>query len=208
MQKTTRSRLWSYRILDGSECRAGLPRWRSPRSLVFGMNVFGSVMVALALGPTFPTSVLAQSAVAAPSPMSAGQDPVRQASEALMQWRRDWENRDFERFSAHYAEAFQSTGLDRVTYLERKRGIFEKRPWQRIRISEVLWIAQQGTPDALSVRFFQEYDSPQGNDRSRKEQRWIRANQRWLLAGETEVIMSEADATRTRTKSATGGGGK
>jgi hypothetical protein len=133
---------------------------------------------------------------------------VRQASEALMQWRRDWENRDFERFSAHYAEAYQSTGLDRVTYLERKRGIFEKRPWQRIRISEVLWVAEQGTPDALSVRFIQEYDSPQGSDRSRKEQRWIRANQRWQLASETEVILSEADAGRTRAKSGAGVIGK
>jgi len=208
MQRTTRSRLWSYRVSEGRECRAGLARWRFTRSLAFVMSVFGRVMVALALASTFSTSVVAQPAVSAPSPMSAGQDPVRQASEALMQWRRDWENRDFERFSAHYAEAFQSTGLDRVTYLERKRGIFEKRPWQRIRISEVLWIAQQGTPDALSVRFVQEYDSPQGSDRSRKEQRWIRANQRWQLAGETELIMSEADASRTRTKSATGGVGK
>ena len=172
------------------------------------MNLFGSVLVVLALVSTFPRSVVAQPAVSPLSPMYAGQDPVRQASEALMQWRRDWENRDFERFSAHYAEAFQSTGLDRATYLERKRGIFEKRPWQRIRISEVLWIVQQGTPDALSVRFVQEYDSPQGSDRSRKEQRWIRANQRWQLASETESVLTEIDANRTRTKSGIGGLGK
>ena len=178
------------------------------RSLAFGMNVFGRVMVALSFASTFSTLVVAQPAVSVPSPMSAGQDPVRQASDALMQWRRDWENRDFERFSAHYAEAFQSTGLDRATYLERKRGIFEKRPWQRIRISEVLWIVQQGTPDALSVRFVQEYDSPQGSDRSRKEQRWIRANQRWQLASETESVLTEIDANRTRTKSGIGGLGK
>jgi hypothetical protein len=172
----------------------------------------GAGLVALTLALTVAlvpaTSAAAQPIVVAPSPIAAGQDPVRQASEALMQWRRDWENRDFERFSAHYAEAYQSTGLDRVTYLERKRGIFEKRPWQRIRISEVLWVAEQGTPDALSVRFIQEYDSPQGSDRSRKEQRWIRANQRWLLAGETEVILSEADASRTRPKSGAGVIGK
>jgi len=172
------------------------------------MNLFGALVVASTLASTLTTSVVAQPAVVAESPISASQDPVRQASEALMQWRRDWENRDFERFSAHYAETFQSTGLDRITYLERKRGIFEKRPWQRIRISEVLWVAEQGTPDELSVRFIQEYDSPQGSDRSRKEQRWIRANQRWQLAGETEVILSEADAGRTRAKSGAGVIGK
>jgi uncharacterized protein YchJ len=95
-----------------------------------------------------------------------------------------------------------------VTYLERKRGIFEKRPWQRIRISEILWLAAQGTPEALTVRFVQEYDSPQGSDRSRKEQRWIRANQRWQLASETESVLTEIDANRTRTKSGIGGLGK
>jgi len=187
-------------------------RWRAARSLALGMNLLGpelaALTVALTVALVLATSAVAQPIVVAPSPIAAGKDPVRQASEALMQWRRDWENRDFERFSAHYAEAYQSTGLDRVTYLERKRGIFEKRPWQRIRISEVLWVAEQGTPDALSVRFIQEYDSPQVSDRSRKEQRWIRANQRWLLAGETEVILSEADASRTRPKSGAGVIGK
>ena len=182
-------------------------RWDA-RWPAFGSNLLGAGLAALTLALVPATSAAAQPIVVAASPISAGQDPVRQASEALMQWRRDWENRDFERFSAHYAEAYQSTGLDRVTYLERKRGIFEKRPWQRIRISEVLWVAEQGTPDALSVRFIQEYDSPQGSDRSRKEQRWIRANQRWLLAGETEVILSEADASRTRPKSGAGVIGK
>jgi len=138
----------------------------------------------------------------------SAQDPVRQASEALIQWRRDWENRDFERFSAHYSEVFQSAGVDRPTYLARKRVIFERRPWQRIRINEVLWFSEQGSPDALTVRFIQEYDSPQGSDRSRKEQRWVRANQRWLLAGETEAIFAETDAGRARTKSVTGSIGK
>jgi len=180
----------------------------APRVQAFGLKLLGTLIVSLTLASTFATSVVAQPAAVISSPISAAQDPVLQAAEALMQWRRDWENRDFERFSAHYADAFQSTGLDRVTYLERKRGIFEKRPWQRIRISEILWIAQEGTPQALSVRFVQEYDSPQGSDRSRKEQRWIRANQRWQLAGETEVLMSEADATRTRTKSGMSGAGK
>jgi len=187
--------------------KPGLPaRRRAARSLALGLLSLGGAWV-------FPATVVAQSiegrsTAAVSSSFLAAQDPVRQASEALLQWRRDWENRDFERFSAHYSEAFQSAGLDRVTYLERKRGIFEKRPWQRIRISEILWIAHEATPQALSVRFVQEYDSPQGSDRSRKEQRWIRANQRWQLAGETEVLISEADATRTRTKSGTSGAGK
>ena len=143
-----------------------------------------------------------------PAHALSAQDPVRQASEALIQWRKDWENRDFERFSAHYSEAFQSGGVDRLTYLARKRVIFERRPWQRIRINEVLWFSEQGSPDALTVRFIQEYDSPQGSDRSRKEQRWVRANQRWLLAGETEAIFAETDAGRARTKSVIGGNGK
>ena len=164
--------------------------------------------LAAVVGASSATLVGAQSPAAPSTSVLTGQDPVRQASEALAQWRRDWENRDFERFSAHYADAFQSAGLDRVSYLERKRGIFEKRPWHRVRINEVLWIAGQGSPDALLVRFIQEYDSPQGNDRSRKEQRWVRANQRWLLASETEVILAETDASRTRTKSVAGGIGK
>jgi len=158
--------------------------------------------------PALPQAVAPPLGVRAPNNVLSVEDPVRQASEALIQWRKDWENRDFERFSAHYAEAFQSTGLDRLTYLQRKRGIFEKRAWHRIRISDVLWIAERGSPDVMSVRFIQEYDSPQGSDRSRKEQRWVRANQGWQLASETEVILSETDASRSRTKSGTGSIGK
>jgi len=182
--------------------------WRIARSLALGINLLGAGSAVLSVASVVVTSAVAQSITVATPSISASQDPVRQASDALMQWRRDWENRDFERFSAHYAEAFQSTGLDRATYLERKRGIFEKRPWQRIRISEILWLAAQGTPEALTVRFVQEYDSPQGSDRSRKEQRWIRANQRWQLVAEAEVVLTETDAGRARTKSGAGGIGK
>jgi hypothetical protein len=136
------------------------------------------------------------------------QDPVRQASEALMQWRRDWENRDFERFAAHYSDAYRSGGVDRITYLERKRVIFEKRPWQRVRINEVLWVAEYGSPDSILVRFVQEYDSPQGGERSRKEQRWTRTNQRWQLASESDLTSSEIDTTKAKPKSGTGGTSK
>jgi hypothetical protein len=54
------------------------------------------------------------------------------------------------------------------------------------------------------VRFVQEYDSPQGGDRSRKEQRWIRTNQRWQLASETDLPLSEIDTTKAKPKSGTG----
>lgn len=178
-------------------------RRRALGSLALGVLVWGGLVGSATVAAQSTDGRLA-AGVNQVSP--GGQDPVRQASEALMQWRRDWENRDFERFSAHYAEAFQSNGLDRITYLERKRGIFEKRPWQRIRIHDVLWVAEQGTPDTLTVRFVQEYDSPQGSDRSRKEQRWIRANQRWRLAAEVEVLLSESDASRARAKAVAGGG--
>ena len=177
-------------------------RRRSAESTALGILFFIAVVGAQTAAAQ-PIERRATAALESPNP--AGQDPVRQASGALMQWRRDWENRDFERFSAHYAEAFQSNGLDRLTYLERKRGVFEKRPWQRIRINEVLWIAEQGLPDALSVRFIQEYDSPQGSDRSRKEQRWVRVNQRWQLAGETELFLSELDPNRAKARSGAGG---
>ena len=174
-----------------------------------GRVVYATAVVSILLGPVSGLGLTVGRELAAAQPVqSLGQDPVRQASEALMQWRRDWENRDFERFAAHYGDAFRSGGLDRQAYLERKRVIFEKRPWQRVRINEVLWIAEQSSPDVLSVRFVQEYDSPQGGDRSRKEQRWVRVNQRWQLSSETEVPFSEVDANRARTKSGIGGVGK
>ena len=171
--------------------------------------VHAIAVVSILLGPVMGQGLPVGAGLAtAQSAHPPGQDPVRQASEALMQWRRDWENRDFERFAAHYSDAFRSGGLDRITYLERKRVIFEKRPWQRVRIGEVLWIAEQSSPDALSVRFIQEYDSPQGGDRSRKEQRWVRVNQRWQLTSETEVPLSEVDANRARIKPGAGGPAK
>jgi len=168
-----------------------------------GLSFFSALAFAQST-TTIPQPRVASIGVRSPASVLPVQDPVRQASDALIQWRKDWENRDFERFSAHYSEAFQSGGIDRQTYLTRKRAIFERRPWQRIRLNEVLWIAEQANPDVLLVRFIQEYDSPLGGDRSRKEQRWIRVNQQWQLAVETEVILSESDSTRSRSRSGTG----
>ena len=127
---------------------------------------------------------------------AGGRDPVRQAGEALLLWRRDWENRDFDRFAAHHAEGFRANGLDRSSFLERKRSIFEKRPWHRIRLTEVLWLVEQNAPDTLTVRFGQEYESPQGTERTRKEQRWIRVGERWQLASEREMTAAESDPAR------------
>jgi len=142
-----------------------------------------------------------------PNKISA-QDPVHQAAEALSQWRRDWENRDLDRFSTHYADGFQSGDLDRQAYLERKRGTFEKRPWQRIQIQDVLWIAENGSPNSLSVRFIQDYQSPQASGRSRKQQRWVRNGSRWQIASESEVAITDSDTGRPRVKSITAGYGK
>jgi hypothetical protein len=162
-----------------------------------------------ALSTAAQANSVAPAAIAAPklSPF-AGPDPVRQATEALFRWSKDWENRDFERFAAHYSEIFRSGSLDRQTYLDRKRTGFEKRPWHRVRIEEILWIAEQGTPDALTVRFLQNYNSPQGVACSRKEQQWVREGQRWQMASETEVALTESEIGSLRNKAVICGVGK
>ena len=154
--------------------------------VVSGPVVSGSSTGALPSKVAGPESV-------SPATLVDSRDPIVQASAALMLWRRDWENRDFERFAAHHADNFQVGQVDRATFLERKRAIFEKRPWHRIRVTEVLWLAEQGTPDALTARFVQEYESPQGADRIRKEQRWRRAKTGgWRLELEREELLAES----------------
>jgi murein L,D-transpeptidase YafK len=123
-------------------------------------------------------------------------DPVKQATAALMQWRKDWENRDFERFSAHHAAEFRVEGADRERFLERKRAIFEHRPWHRIRLSEVLWIVDGSNPTRLTVQFVQDYESAAWSERSRKEQRWAREADGWRLIGEQEAPLPDAVGSR------------
>jgi hypothetical protein len=149
---------------------------------------------ALAQGQTTSPSTSQQAFVAKGAAViqNVAADPVVQASEALWTWRRDWENRSFERFAEHYAQGFQIGSVDRDGFLEKKRLVFEKRPWHRVRIADVLWVADAANPDRLTVRFIQEYETPQGADRSRKEQRWVRIDTRWRILNEREEIVPDA----------------
>lgn len=143
--------------------------------------------------PAVPNAASASATAYAASPdkVASAADPVRQATAALMQWRQDWENRDFERFAAHHAAEFRVEGADRERFLERKRTVFERRPWHRIRLFEVLWIVDGTNPNRLTVQFVQSYESVVLNERSRKEQRWGRVGNEWRLLSEQETPMPD-----------------
>ena len=143
--------------------------------------------------PAVPNAASASTTASAASldKVASAADPVRQATAALMQWRQDWENRDFDRFAAHHAAEFRVEGADRERFLERKRTIFERRPWQRIRLFEVLWIVDGTNPNRLTVQFLQSYESAILSERSRKEQRWGRVGDAWRLLSEQETPMPD-----------------
>jgi len=143
--------------------------------------------------PPVPNAVSASTTAhaALSDKVASAADPVRQATAALMQWRQDWENRDFERFAAHHAAEFRVEGADRERFLERKRTIFERRPWQRIRLFEVLWIVDGTNPNRLTVQFVQSYESAILSERSRKEQRWGRVGDAWRLLSEQEIPLPD-----------------
>jgi len=103
----------------------------------------------------------------------------------ISNWQRAWQEKDLERYMAHYSEDFLSLGLDRKGWRRHKSEVNERRGQIKVTISN-LKIRLLSTGRA-TVHFDQEYRSDRYHDKGRKTIKLIKRDGRWKIRREIWV---------------------
>ena len=112
----------------------------------------------------------------------------RELMTALKDWEADWESLDFDRYARHYDDAFVGEGLNRSSWLSKKRRINSLKNFIDVSLSDVSAFSYPGEDDMLVVTFNQDYRSSNFSDKARKRQYWKRGNDgRWRILFESEA---------------------
>ena len=108
----------------------------------------------------------------------------RELAERLESWRHDWENRDTDRYLAHYAAGFASGRLDLAKWSEQKRKVNAGKSWIQVKLESVSIFLYPGRNDLAVVTFDQDYASSNLTKKMRKRQYWIREDSTWRILHE------------------------
>ena len=108
-------------------------------------------------------------------------------SNALDQWRKDWESRDTNKYLSHYSASFRTGTQDVQSFGTSKQKVNAGKTWIKVGLSQVSLMLYPERPDFALVSFVQEYQSNNLNDRTVKRQFWSRENGRWKIIHETSL---------------------
>jgi len=100
---------------------------------------------------------------------------------AIEGWRRDWESRDTEAYLRHYAQKFNSRGINLAQWSVQKRQINAGKSWIRVGVSDMSLLLYPGKEEMAVVTFEQDYASSNLSNRMMKRQYWIRENSVWRI---------------------------
>ena len=177
-QRRTGSGIWLH----------GVPREtfnRAPRSSEGCVTLANEDL--LALKPHFvpgETPVVFSESVAWHSPGENAQqrdDFLRQ----LERWRERWSARDTEEYLAHYAEDFETDGMNKRAFSDYKRRVNAGKTFIEVKIADVDLFRYPGDEPLMLARFTQHYRSDNYEKSARKEQYWRReADGRWRIVKE------------------------
>lgn len=104
--------------------------------------------------------------------------------QAIESWRRDWENRDMDRYLAHYARNFETNGQRLPAFAQAKRQVNQTKTSIEVGIENLSMFANPAPDDFVVVSFDQDYRSNNLANRMRKQQYWIREDGRWKIVFE------------------------
>jgi murein L,D-transpeptidase YafK len=111
----------------------------------------------------------------------AEKDLRAQLGQSVEGWRRDWENRDTDKYLAHYAPEFSSGKQDLAQWSAQKRGVNAGKTWIRLKLDNVSYFLYPGRDDLAVVTFDQDYASSNLSNEMRKRQYWIRERGAWRI---------------------------
>jgi murein L,D-transpeptidase YafK len=111
----------------------------------------------------------------------AEKDVRAQLAQSVESWRRDWEDRDTDKYLSHYAPEFSSGKMDLSAWSEQKRSVNSGKTWIRLKLDKVSYFLYPGRDDLAVVTFDQDYASSNLANQMRKRQYWIRERGAWRI---------------------------
>jgi len=105
----------------------------------------------------------------------------RSLADALERWRNDWENRDMDRYLAHYARNFSGEGMGLPGWSVQKRRVNSGKEWIKVALSDVSIVLYPGRDDLAVIDFAQDYTSSNLANKMKKRQYWIRDGAQWKI---------------------------
>ncbi len=101
---------------------------------------------------------------------------------AIESWRQDWESRDIDRYSRHYAPDFRSGRKNHAAWMAYKKAVNAKKRYIQVDISDLSLLAYPGEPHMVVATFRQAYSSDRHQDLTNKRQYWRRqADGAWRI---------------------------
>jgi murein L,D-transpeptidase YafK len=114
----------------------------------------------------------------------AGTRARKQGLEAAFEtWRQSWEAIDNDAYLSYYSDDFGSFDRSKEQWDTYKRRVNDAKSSIQVDVSNLSLFADPGTPEIVSVRFFQRYRSNNYDWDGWKEQLWRRSD-----AGRWEII--------------------
>jgi murein L,D-transpeptidase YafK len=105
-------------------------------------------------------------------------------SQALDDWRRDWESRDTERYLNHYSRRFRADGRNFDAWAQHKRNVSSGKTFVKVGVDNLSAYSFRGHEDMISVTFEQNYQSSNLSTRMWKRQYWVREGNAWKIVYE------------------------
>jgi murein L,D-transpeptidase YafK len=108
----------------------------------------------------------------------------RALSNAIDQWRRDWESRDGDAYLRHYARSFRGDGMNFRQWSERKRQVNAGKAWIKVGLSNVSMFRYPGKDELVVVTFDQDYKSSNLSNLMKKRTYWRKEGNQWKIVDE------------------------
>ncbi len=135
-------------------------------------------LMAKADQPVMPSASIKKKSDVRPTPKPI-QNPV---PEMVHQWLTAWSTKDIKRYAAFYADDFRSDGMDKKTWVERKRFLAEKNRFIRVTGRD---FQVRVDKDRCEVSFFQDYRSSILNTQGVKTLHLIKKGGAWKIYRES-----------------------
>jgi len=100
---------------------------------------------------------------------------------AIEQWRSDWQNRDTDKYLAHYSPKFVAGKQDLAAWSDHKRKVNAARRWIKVGVNRVSMFRHPRERDFVVVSFEQDYRSDGLSNVMHKRQYWVKEGARWKI---------------------------
>ncbi len=96
-------------------------------------------------------------------------------------WRSDWENRNLDRYLAHYSQDFKADGVTYATLPKQRRPEVTGHPWVKVRLTNLSMFRAPNTENYVVVTFDQDVRNESGATKIHKRQYWVREDGSWKI---------------------------